>query len=70
MFLIEEARRCRSLAVAFEGRAEGSFLLKAAEAFEELASCGAPLHSAPEALDAVRKPASGFRTVGSAPRCV
>ena len=37
MFLLEEAKICRGLAVDFEGKAEGSFLMKAAHAFEELA---------------------------------
>lgn len=44
MFLMEEAQICRGLAVAYEGKAEGSFLLKAAQAFEELAGSGAPWH--------------------------
>lgn len=42
MFLLEEAQICRDLAVAFEGKAERSFLLKVAQAFEELAAHGAP----------------------------
>lgn len=41
MFLLEEAEICRGLAADFEGKAEGSFLLKAAQAFEELALDGA-----------------------------
>lgn len=44
MFLLEEAQICRGLAAAFEGKAENSFLLKAAQAFEELALDGAPWH--------------------------
>ena len=40
MFPSEEAEHCRSLAFAFEGKAEASFLLKVAEAFEELAAHG------------------------------
>jgi hypothetical protein len=42
MFLLEEAQNCRDLAVAFEGKGERSFLLKAAQAFEELAMAGTP----------------------------
>ena len=42
MFLLEEAEICRGLAAAFEGKAESSFLQKAAQAFEELAMRGAP----------------------------
>lgn len=42
MFLLEEAQICRDLAAAFEGKAENSFLQKAAQAFEELAMDGAP----------------------------
>ena len=42
MFLLEEAQICRDLAVAFKGKAERSFLLKVAQAFEELAAHGAP----------------------------
>ena len=42
MFLLEEAQICRGLAAAFEGTAERSFLLKAAQAFEELALDGTP----------------------------
>ena len=44
MFLLEEAQVCRGLAAAFEGKAESPFLLKAAQAFEELALVGAPWH--------------------------
>jgi len=40
MFLIEEAQSCRRLAVFFEGRREGPFLLNVALAFEDLAADG------------------------------
>lgn len=51
MFLVEEARVCRSLAAAFEGRAEASFLLKAAQAFDDLATRGAPWQAAGATVD-------------------
>jgi hypothetical protein len=37
MFLLNEARKCRRQAKAYEGRPEAPFLLSIARAFEELA---------------------------------
>jgi hypothetical protein len=36
--LAEEARNCRALAVCLEGRPERSFLVRLADAFDELAA--------------------------------
>ena len=58
MFPLEEADHCRSLACAFEGKAEASFLLKAAQAFEELAAHGSPWHRASERINSQRKPSA------------
>ena len=54
MFPSEEAEHCRSLAFAFEGKAEASFLLKVAEAFEELAAHGSRWR-ARERMDSLSK---------------
>jgi hypothetical protein len=56
MFPLEEAEHCRRLACAFEGKAEASFLLKAAQAFEELAAHGSPWHFASETIVSQSKP--------------
>jgi hypothetical protein len=56
MFPLEEAEHCRSLAFSFEGKAEASFLLKAARAFEELEAHGSPWHRASARIDSQSKP--------------
>ena len=58
MFLLEEAQICRGLATVFDGKAEGSFLLKAAQAFEELAVNGAPWQPTG---NSIKSPSDGSR---------
>ena len=56
MFPLEEAEHCRRLAFAFEGKAEASFLLKAAQAFDELAAHGSPWRRVSARIDSQSKP--------------